>query len=190
MTPLVYTDLCLMGEGRLTMGEVAVGASVLMRSLHATFSQMPGCFALALPDLAHRSPQRRLSRFRVFASRMEDLAELHTLLKNGDGLGRLFNASFPETVPADFKGPWMAYRRLRIHSRERASSRAVTMRALDEAGNSWVDMGSSDNRQRFRMYLACEALAQGASPPPLEGAQVNSYGLSVAGYPLYLPHIP
>lgn len=183
MKPTVYADFCLMAGRGASMGDVASGASVLFRTLHAVFTQMPGHFALAFPHLEHKSPQARLSVFRVFAESLEDLKELHDLMKAGDGLNRIFKAAFPETVPENFSGPWKAYRRARIHSRNIPEARAKTMRKLDEDGSSWINMGSKENRQRFRLYVAIVDGQSGAN------GQINSYGLSVANNLLFLPHI-
>ncbi|MGF6489163.1 hypothetical protein ABH904_002936 [Pseudomonas frederiksbergensis] len=166
------------------MSEVAEGASVLFRSLHGAFTHMSGHFALAFPRLDHKSPHARLLVFRVFAESLEDLESLHNFMKGGDGLGRRFRADFPETVPVDFYGQWKAYKRARIHARSVPEARAKTMRQLDEAGTSWIDMGSKENGQRFRMYVTVVESNQAG-----EIGRVNSYGLSIADQLLYLPHI-
>jgi hypothetical protein len=182
MEPGVFVDFHLTAVRGSGMSASAVGASALFRALHAGFIQLPGRFALAFPRLDSPSPQARLSLFRVFAASIDDLAALHGVLKNGDGLGRLYEARFPEIVPGDFAGPWVSFRRARIHSRRHAAnSRSSTMRQLDEAGTTWIDMGSRENGQRFRLYLLATR-----HDTPLTGLP-NGYGLSTADAPLALP---
>lgn len=188
MKPLVYADYCLRTEPGAGLSEMALSASVLMRSLHAAFTQIPDRFALGFPYLDDRLPQRKLSVFRVFAESQSDLNELYSIIKNGpgDALNRLFDVRYPETVPVGFAGPWKAFKRARIHSRQMADSRAKTMRQLDEEGTAWLNMGSSSQSHRFRMYIKS---MPGPVESPETGGATNSYGLSIADQPVYLPQL-
>jgi hypothetical protein len=184
MTPRIYVDICLSNQLGGNVSARAAGASLLMRSLHLCFTQMPGKFALALPDIQSSSPLKRLGRFRVFSENQDHLNALIAQLKQGGNFGRVFEAHYPEQVPNDFSGPWLAYRRLRIKSRRVPQCRAKTIRRCMEEGKTWVDMSSKENGQRFRMYLDVVPGIQADEP-----MATNSYGLSVASSPLYLPHI-
>jgi hypothetical protein len=185
MIPLVYVDIALMTTHGTEMADIAVGASVLMRSLHAVFTELPGRFALAIPRLNSDSPQRRLSIFRVFAEDRGHLDELIARLQQHDGMNRLFAARYPQQVPSGFSGNWISYQRLRIPSRRVANCRARIMRQIDEGGVSWVDMGSKQNGHRFRMYIKTDTAPGSAS----SGGKTNSYGLSLSESPFFLPDI-
>jgi len=114
MKPCFYVDYRIDLKGRPSSIEVAKASSGLLRTLHAVFEQMPGKFALALPEIENKFPMERISTFRVFAQTLEDLTALYSLAKKGGLIGVRFIALHPEAVPENFQGEWVRFNRYRI----------------------------------------------------------------------------
>lgn len=179
-----YVDYRLRVPFKADMGEVARAASSLMRGLHAGLSELSEKqFALAFPHFESASPQKKLTVFRVFAESTDDQMELHQFMSKHPKFGATFSADFPMMVPSEFAGPYKAFSRLRIRTRERSVTRLKQMLAVNEQGNLWIDMASKENGHRFRFYV------QATEGAPGETGELNSYGLSNAEQLVYLPVI-
>ena len=179
-----YTDYCLKVTNRASMEEAAKAASTLMKGLHAAFSEHSSVqFALALPFAESGSPQKKMSVFRVFASSFEDLTLLNRFISQHPQYDLLFYGKYPQTVPADFSGGYKAYRRLRIATRRKPQMRYKTMVKVAEQGTLWLDMYSKENGHQFRMYIDVINGEQS------DTGVVNSYGLSNANNPFFVPAI-
>jgi hypothetical protein len=166
------------------MEEAAKAASTLMKGLHAAFSEHSSVqFVLALPFAESGSPQKKMSVFRVFAASFEDLALLNSFISNHPQYDALFYGKFPQPVPADFAGEYKAYTRFRIATRSSPQKRYNRMVKVAEQGTLWIDMTSKENGNRFRMYIDV------ISGEPSDTGVVNSYGLSNANNPLFVPAI-
>lgn len=184
MTPKTYVDYCLKCPPKASMPEVAKAASCLMKCLHAAFSDIPGhAFALALIHSESPSPQKKLSVFRIFAESMEAQQSLHDFVLKSCHYNDLFFATFPQSVPADFSGRYVAYARLRVASRAKPEMRLKKMIKVTEEGNLWIDMVSKENGNRFRMYIR---RIEGSSSSI---GRLNSYGLSDANQLVFLPEL-
>lgn len=166
------------------MEEVSQCASLLMKALHAGFSEHKGQFALALPHLDESSPQKKISTFRVFAESLSDHMQLHEFVTRSGYLDKHFVASFPKTVPVDFAGPYKAFSRIRIKSRAAGVQRLKKMLEVDTNGNAWINMQSRENGHRFPMYLQSHTSVTATTPGVL-----NGYGLSNSESLLFLPDL-
>jgi hypothetical protein len=179
-----YVDYCLKVTKQASMEEAAKAASALMKSLHAGFSEHTSKqFVLAFPYAESKSPQKKLSVFRVFSSSFEDQALLNSFVANSPHNEVLFYAKFPQSVPADFDGEHKAYTRFRIASRSAPEKRYRRMIEVAEHGNMWIDMSSKENTSRFRMYINV------IDGQPTESGMVNGYGLSNCNSPVFVPVI-
>lgn len=179
-----YVDYCLKVRKHGSMEEVAKAASALMKALHAAFSEHSARpFVLAFPHASSESPQKKLSVFRVFASSLDDQTILNEFVSIHPKYDELFYAKFPKHVPEGFAGPYKAYTRYRIASRDTPKKRLRRMLEVGDKGNLWIDMSSNENGNRFRMYVA-EHDGQAAS-----NGLTNSYGLSVSERPCFVPSI-
>lgn len=163
--------------------EVAKATSVLMHALHAGFSEIKGDFALAFPDLESKSTYKRLTTFRVFSKNKEDEEKLIEFIRSSRLSQSVYMVLAPRAVPADFSGEYASYSRVRIKSRDRAQERFSTMTQLMNSGAHWIDMRSKSNSNNFRMYLSVKTSNAGTD------GKVNSYGLSTAESPVFLPKI-
>lgn len=179
-----YVDYCLKVRKHGSMEEVAKAASALMKVLHAAFSEhSTRSFVLAFPCASSESPQKKLSVFRVFASSLDDQTILNEFVSSHLKYDELFYGKFPKHVPEEFSGPYKAYTRYRIASREAPKKRLRRMLEVGEKGNLWIDMSSNENGNRFRLYVE-EHEGQSAS-----NGLTNSYGLSIAESPCFVPDI-
>jgi hypothetical protein len=183
MKPATYVDYTLKVANRASVAEVSQGASLLMKALHAGFSEYKEKFALALPFLDESSPQKKLSTFRVFAQSMEDHVMLHEFMQRSGYLDTYFVAGFPKMVPADFAGTYKAFSRVRIKSRADGVKRLKKMLEVESNGNPWFNVQSRENGHRFRMYVQSHVAEAGS-----EGV-LNGYGMSQAENLQYLPHL-
>lgn len=179
-----YVDYCLKVTKQGSVEEAAKAASALMKGLHAGFSEhAEKQFVLAFPFAESDSPQKKLSVFRVFASGYEDQALLNSFISSHPQYDMLFYAKFPQAVPMDFAGEHKAYTRFRIASRSTPQKRYRRMMEVAENGCMWIDMASKENGHRFRMYVDV------ASGNPSDNGITNSYGLSNAESPYFVPAI-
>lgn len=181
-----YVDYTLVLSHRASAEEVAKAASSLMRALHSGFKTFPGEFALALPLLCEKNGMKRLSVFRVFAESSEQHAKLNDHVAKSKGYDKIFIAKFAKSVSNDFSGPYVAYHRDRIKSRERPNERLAKMTSLLESNAPWIDMSSTSNDHSFRLYISTAVAAQQGEA---EG-EVNSYGLSRKDRPVFVPDLP
>lgn len=186
MKPCFYVDYRIDLKGRPSSIEVAKASSGLLRTLHAVFEQMPGKFALALPEIENKFPMERISTFRVFAQTLEDLTALYSLAKKGGLIGVRFIALHPEAVPENFQGEWVRFNRYRIPTRAEPVRRSKRMLKADEEGTTWIDMLSSSNDQRFRFYISMNKVS---APESGCAPDANAYGLSTSDAPVPLPYI-
>lgn len=182
MNPKVYVDYTINVGFKASMGEVAQAASLLIKALHAGFVNMPGCFALDFPMIERKSPRARISVFRVFAATVEDQQKLHTFLEHSGLLENRVKPAFPKTVPESFTGPYRVISRIRIRGRSRGIERLTTMKSLEEKGNIWFQIHSTENGHNFRFYIDHETHNQCEGP-----ASTTSYGLSYADKPFFVP---
>lgn len=183
MKPSTYVDYTLKVGSKASMELVSQCASLLMRALHAGFSEHKDTFALALPHLDESSPQKKISTLRVFAESISDQMLLHAFVERSGYLDKHFVAGFPKTVPESFSGPYKAYSRIRIKSRSSGVQRLKKMMEVDANGDAWINMQSRENGQRFPMYLKSHTAARSS-----EGV-LNGYGLSQSDHLLFLPDI-
>lgn len=183
MNPATYVDYTVKVGSRASMEEVSQGASCLMKALHAGFSEFKGKFALALPFIDASSPQKKISTFRVFAETMNDHVQLHEFVSRSTHFEKSFTAGFPKVVSPDFSGPYKAFSRIRIKSRADGEKRLKKMLEVEADGSPWLNIQSSENGHRFRMYLqshVSDALTVGV---------LSGYGLSQAESLHFLPDI-
>lgn len=157
-------------------------ATLALKVLHGVFGQYPGHYALALPDYPRSFP-----RLRVFAASREILDQL--VAASEESLKEIGRFAYPKTVPEDFTGPWVSYRRYRIPSRkaERKPDGNLRLRRIqsaDAAELPYFALRSQSNGQVWRLYVEAQpALA----PVP---ATPDGYGLATASRPFALPWLP
>lgn len=179
-----YVDYCLKVGKHGSMEEVAKAASTLMKVLHAAFSEhSTRTYVLAFPCASSESPQKKLSVFRVFSSNLDDQTALNEFVSSHPHYDELFYGKYPKHVPVGFDGPYKAYTRFRIASRETPQKRHRRMLEVADNGNLWIDMSSNENGNRFRLYVA-EHVGQAAS-----SGLTNSYGLSNSNSLCFVPDI-
>lgn len=159
-------------------------AALAMKVLHGVFSSHPGQYALALPDYPRSFP-----RLRIFAASRGDLDQLVAATETHRTLSMIGRFAYPKTVPEDFAGPWISYRRYRIPSRksERNPDGNLRLRRIQAADSSelpYFTLQSQSNRQAWRLYVQAQTVAAA------EPAQPDAYGLASASRPFALPLLP
>lgn len=159
-------------------------AALALKVLHGVFSSHPGQYALALPDYPRSFP-----RLRVFATSREDLDQLVAATETHHTFGEIGRFTYPKSVPEDFSGRWISYRRYRIPSRkaERNPGSNLRLRRIqtaDKADLPYFTLQSHSNGQAWRLYVQTEA---GSATESLEP---DGYGLASASRPFALPDLP
>jgi hypothetical protein len=150
--------------------------------LHGAFGGSNGRYAVAFPkssqlalagDKPNKSKGRSLGNvIRVFASSSADLYELIEKVKGHHVMRDYARVSMPKDVPADFKGKWISWRRIRVQKKDGPNRDETLLRAQ---ASPFFEIPSSSRNVfplRFRAYPA--------------GAQVceftpSSYGLAAGG---------
>lgn len=193
MQPRVFIDFRVRASATLPL---PAAASKTLAALHKTFVERPGLFALGLPD----APEQGLRCLRVFASQASELESLAFRVR--DAPARISDVV---TVPEDYAGPWVRYKRFRISTRkndvsgpwlkagkptdERAFAKPEGMlrerriRQAMEAQWPYFEVHSASTGQHFRLIV--EPIA--ADGPLTETVEPDSYGLSVTTRPFALP---
>lgn len=192
MRPLRYVDFELLTSDTGAGMPAPVIASGLAHVLHGFFAGHPGDYALALPGWGSGTtemngyPWRAL---RVFAADIEALDRLMSGVGNNPIVRDYTRPGFPRSVPPNFDGGWVEYRRYRISSRKAGVNdlRHRRLNAAMERGLPYFKVRSRSNGQPF--ILAVEP--RPALPGTLTtDVQPDSYGLSVQSRAFALPHIP
>lgn len=186
MTPQVYVDLHL-----LPLGEHGVAAAnpratgIVFGAVHRCFRQRAGCFAVAFP-----ASRGFLSVIRVFASSRDDLDALAESLLPLPVIRDYTSLGYPRSVPKDYAGPWLQYRRYRIPSRrsDRHAGAPCRARRIAEAEKNrlpYLLVHSSSTQQSFGLRF--EILP--GQPNDTE-CRPDSYGLARAQAAFSLPDLP
>lgn len=192
LRPAHYVDLSAVDKpqaagaspAKASSGSVLAAASRLMGVLHGIFRNVPGSYAVALPQLrtgAHRHPGAVV---RVFAETREGLESLLDNLEEHHVARDYFHVGRVRQVPADYAGAWVSYQRFRVPGRGSRLGQARASR-LDRAEEvPYFMLTSASNRNSFSLHVtrvpgeACDS------------AEPDSYGLAVASRPFALPDIP
>lgn len=159
-------------------------AALALKVLHGVFSAHPTQYALALPDYPRSFP-----RLRVFAASRENLDQLVAATQSHPTLDTIGRFAYPKTVPEDFNGPWISYRRYRIPSRKSernpdSNLRLRRIQAADRLDLPYFTLQSRSNGQAWRLYV--EARSESTAEP----AVPDAYGLASATRPFSLPQLP
>jgi CRISPR-associated endoribonuclease Cas6/Csy4 subtype I-F len=152
--------------------------------LHAFFMRHPHTYAVGLPD-GHSS-------LRIFASTRDELDALAAYLNPMPWMRDYMNLSYPQAVPAHFKGPWVTFKRYRIPT-VRSDRNAVgdesklrnrRLEHVRESGMNYFMLRSKSNEQAF--CLTVETLP---GRPNVGDCRPNSYGFSSKSELFSLPDI-
>ncbi len=190
MNPTTYVDLEVMASHN--GGEsipIPVLASAALDVLHGVFRHHPGRYALALPDVSPGKAHGPVRILRVFAENRDDLDTLVALISGQPIIRDYTRWGYPRSVPNDFSGPWIEYRRYRIPSKKslRKPKDTLRERRMQIAGElrfPYFHTRSRSNRQQFLLYVqALEAVDCRSVCQP------DGYGLSVASRPFAVPWI-
>ena len=157
----------------------------LLKILHGVFCEKPETFAIALPRQGFFSI-RVFSREREALDSLAKAAQSHWFVRDYTRLG------YPVSVPADYAGAWMTYRRFRIPSAKSDRNAVPGQLTLGQRrsaqaqkdGLIYLISDSQSNQQRFSLFVKSE---------PATGAgdfRPNAYGLSSLERAFALPDIP
>lgn len=182
MSPTFYVDYSVNAELKPSMAEVSQGTAALFKALHAAFSEMPGSFAIDFPLIESKNPVRRLRVIRVFSEKAEEHNFISEFLEQSGLTGRLQRSEQIKSVPKNFTGPYRILRRIRIRGRDRAVERLQMMQKLEQQGNIWLPMRSSENRNSFRFYFDYTTVDE-AQP----SGNPSNYGMSIGSDPVFIP---
>lgn len=157
----------------------------LMSILHGVFRSKPETFAIALPA-------RGFSSLRVFARDRADLDFLAGAIQSNWFIRDYTRLGYPVSVPADYAGPWVSYRRYRIpavKSDRNAEPGQPTLgqrrsAQAEKDGLVYLISHSESNQQKFSLYVQSVA---GDGPGEFKP---NSYGLASSERVFALPDMP
>lgn len=167
----------------------------LLNLLHAAFRAHPDRYAIAFPEWQGRTGTRAYrtlgNQIRLFAQTPERLVWLLESLSARVDLVRQIRVSPPESLPDDYAGPWVEYRRVRppkipadVSERARLDLERVRQQIVSCPD---FEVVSRQNGHAFRVFIE--------QRPPLAPAQMateihpDSYGLSVKDRAFALPDL-
>ena len=180
---LHYTQIDL-----LVMAEEASPQPILLarliKILHGVFCEKPETFAIALPAQGFSSV-RVFSRDRAELDFLAKAVQSHWFVRDYTRLG------YPVSVPADYAGAWMTYRRFRIPSAKSDRNAKVGQPTLGQRrsaqaqkeGLVYLISDSQSNQHKFSLFVKCEAATGPGEFRP------NAYGLSSSERAFALPDI-
>ena len=186
MTPQVYVDLRV-----LPLGEQGIAVAnprttgLVFGAVHRCFRQRTGRFAVAFPQ-----SRGFLSIIRVFASSRDDLDELAESLSALPSIRDYASLAYPRTVPIDYAGPWLQYRRYRIPSRaaDRHAGAPCRARRILEAEKMrlpYLLMHSTSTQQNFGLRFEIKLGQRNETECHPDG-----YGFARANSIFSLPDLP
>jgi CRISPR-associated endoribonuclease Cas6/Csy4 subtype I-F len=181
---LHYTQIDLLSMAEETSPKPILLAR-LVKILHGVFRGKPETFAIALPA-------RGFSGVRVFARERAELDFLAGAIASHWFVRDYARLGYPVSVPADYTGPWVSYRRFRIPSAtsdrnaEPGQPTLGQRRAAQAQKDRLVYLisDSQSNQQKFSLFVQIVA-ADGAGE-----FKPNSYGLSSSERVFALPDMP
>jgi hypothetical protein len=119
----------------------------------------------------------------LFATDIESIEVLISELDKNSFVEKSIQIGFPRSVPSDFDGKWVSYRRYRIPSRSAGKPRFRIKRMKYLEDNLiWLQMVSSTNKNSFSIPILVEE-----ANPSIDKGVPTSYGLSRADSRIALP---
>lgn len=193
MKPLVYFDLEAVGGGRNHGSERPLLRGAMLAALHPLFAAQPHTYALSIPAGQEAVRKSGGGTLRVFASGRADLDRLAEALSRSAWLRDYAHLRYPLAVPADYAGPWAAFRRYRVPSlrsdrkagAEHGQLRQRRMAAMAEERMDYFILTSTTTAQRFSLAVWRES-----GGPPQGECLPNSYGLCSAHNLFCVPDMP
>lgn len=187
MTPRVYVDLHVLGAGGDTRkpGADPRATSLVFGAVHGAMRSLPGRFAVAFPH-----GKGFLSVIRVFASDRQDIDAFAEALTPHSAVRDYAILGYPRTVPEDYSGPWVSYRRYRIPTRkaDRKAGAPCRLRRLqfsEKHDLPYLIVNSVSTGQVFGLRF--EAVKDVA---PTSDAQPDGYGLARRSALFSVPDLP
>lgn len=152
------------------------GYAVLAKAihvLHGFFAKSDGKYAIAFPNARFGEGYRSTGQsVRVFASSTDDLYDLVKAVGGHNLMRDYMRISIPRDVPADFRGQWRAWVRVRVQSAEGINRGKTIARAH---ASPVFEMRSSSGHQYVLRFVSIPGAKQ------VDDCQPNSYGLAVTG---------
>jgi CRISPR-associated endoribonuclease Cas6/Csy4 subtype I-F len=167
-----------------------IPAAVLMAKVvwvcHGVFSSNKGIYAIGFPEMQEKSPLLG-RRVRVFAEHLEQLQTFLKAASSHYSVRDYTRQSEARSIPSDFKGQYLEYRRYRI-SNKRSDRNGVGLRekrikAAEQMQLPFLQLKSGSNHHRFSLFVQAIQHREGV----LQNSEPDSYGLSVSSRPFCLP---
>lgn len=155
---------------------------MLMNTLHLAFARSDRQYAVAWP-YAQRGKRRSLgSIVRVFSSSRDALDDLVTCVSSASVVDQYCAIMPIRSVPADFEGDWLEYRRIRVPGRRSAFADARLKRLEEAEKLPHFRVFSRSTGQRFPLFV--DVIMHDAAA---DECRPDGYGLSVATRAFRLP---
>jgi hypothetical protein len=178
MKPSRFVDV----ETTASIGSLPVMGR-LFSALHGQLRQDPGRFVLALPRLRTGQDRHPGNVVRIFAETSDCLAGVVSQLANNERLQGYVRYGLARTVPENFDGPWIEYRRYRIPGNRSRLEKCRNYRLEQAEAFPFIRATSKSNRQAFSLHI-CTIPGKRS-----EWCAPDSYGLSLPTRPFALPDI-
>jgi len=180
MKPRFYMDIEIQKKERSVEKSALLLVSRLVSTLHKAFHDSPGQFAIAFPKMKTGDLRHPGRKVRVFSDTHEKLSGLRDSLEHSDLL-EAFQINPTQSVPADFDGEWVEYRRYRIPNTRSRLEKCRFYRLIEAENWPYLRILSKSTGHLFSLHIA-----RMESSGPSE-CFPDSYGLSVSDRPFSLP---
>lgn len=185
-----YVDIALRGNDETDLSLPVIG-NTIFQVLHGAFRTLEHPYAIALPRSGKGRPYKHTGDIiRIFAEHREHLDQLVESVGQHAAVRDYSRILYPKSVPADFGGPWVSYRRYRTTNRnagrEESTLSARRTAYAAEKGLPYFKVWSKSTERYFSLFI--ESVEQ-KRPSEVQGAP-DRYGLCVSTRPFALPDIP
>lgn len=180
MRPRFYADIEISKKERGAEKSALLLVSRLVSGLHKIFHGSPGEFAIAFPKMRTGDLRHPGRKVRVFAETLENLDKLRGPLEK-NGLLEEFEIVQTKSVPVDFNGEWVEYRRYRIPNNRSRLEKCRLYRFSEAESWPYLRMLSKSTGHLFSLHIARMESSGPSDCLP------DSYGLSVSDRPFALP---
>lgn len=190
MKPDWYVDFTLEGCDQTDI-TLPVVANTVYRVMHGAFRSLTPKFAVALPESGPGKTFRHVGdRIRVFAEAREHLDQLVDAVGNHPSIRDYARILYPKSVPGEYQGSWVSYRRYRTSNRNAGRKEGDTLNARRtayalEKQLPYLKIWSKSTERYFSLFIE---VVKETHPPSVQG-EPDSYGLCVSSRPLALPDI-
>lgn len=192
MRPKRYMDFELLANTTGAGVPAPVVASGLVKVLHGFFRQSERDYALAIPGWGFGEKAGTGNPWqviRIFADDMDAFEDLMAGVADHHIVRDYTRPGYPRSVPDNFSGPFVEYRRFRIPGRK-AGVDGLRHRRINEAIDRCLPYFQMSSRSNEHAFVLTVEPRKAPTRSVDTTVHPDSYGLSTWTRSFGLPHIP